>query len=112
MDEITDFTDISQLMEYISKRYTFTGDHYPALQGATAEQTLDFAIKHSALHMGKTLGKIFTECERYDHTGELDLRVIEEGIIKMLINTLKLAQELGLSGEYLGECVPKHMKSK
>ena len=103
---------LNELMSFIGQRYTYTPDHYPALQGVSSERREAFAVSHSVHHMMKSLGKISAECEAFDHGGQLNHEVLREATVKMLINTLKLAEELGLSGSDLCEAVPQLMKGK
>ncbi len=102
-------------MEFINSKYVFNEENYPNMKGMDAAQQAMFVLNHSVLHMQKSIGKIAEVCENYDHSGkinETDGAKVEEATVKMLINTLKLAHELGLNGEGLAERVPKFMKSK
>ena len=79
------------------------------------DRRLAFVVNHSHLHMSKSLGKIATELEIGDHLGYFPHQsepVVREATIKMFINTLKLAQELGMTAEDLMSAVPEVMKSK
>ncbi len=103
---------MKELMEFIGARYIFSAEHYPSLSGRSAEETRAFAINHIHLHISKSLGRIATESERHDHGGSFDDTVIKEATVKILINTLKLAQELGMTADELCETVPNLMKSQ
>lgn len=105
-------TDLVQLMAYVNGKYTFTPEHYPVLQGASAEEVQAFAISHSAHHMSKSLGKISAESEAHDHGGKLDFDALQIATAKMFVNTLRLASELGLNATQLAQMVPEVMKSK
>lgn len=71
-----------------------------------------FALSHSVHHMQKSVGKLAAECERYDHGGKLDDAAIKEGVVKMFINSVKLAEEMGINAEELAASVPTFMASK
>lgn len=102
---------IQALMDFVGQRYVFSAEHYPNIP-TDAKRNLAFAVTHSHLHMSKSLGRIATECERYDHGLEPDYELVKEATVKMLINTLKLAQELGMNADELTEAIPSLMKSK
>jgi hypothetical protein len=106
------FLELRGLMEYIGSRYIFAPEHYSALAGMSSEQGKAFAVGHSTFHMCKSIGKIAAECERFDHGGNLDDAVLKEGVIKMLINVLKLAEVMGISPDDLGSSIPNYMTSK
>ncbi len=107
--------DLTNLMSFINSKYVFSEENYPALKGKTTEEKAVFALNHSVLHMQKSIGVLATQCEAYDHSGNfnnVDQAALKEATAKMLVNTLKLAHELGFSPEQLAEAVPLVMKSK
>jgi hypothetical protein len=61
--------------------------------------------------MMKSTGKIAAEAEAADHGGEMDQESLKTATTKMLVNVLKLAEELGISGEEVTANVPKVMAS-
>ena len=100
-------------MDFIGSRYIFSEKSYPLLAEKPEVQRMAFAINHSILHMSKSLGKIAAECESYDHGhGRPNEDVVKEATVKMLINTLKLADELGMTADDLAKAVPELMRSK
>lgn len=102
-------------MAFINSKYVFNEQNYPALKGKSPEEKAMFALNHSILHMQKSIGMLAFEAEAYDHTKNYDFvheSKLKEATVKMLINTLKLAYELGLTAEKLAEAVPEMMKSK
>lgn len=104
-------TDLSSLIESITSIYTFNEKNYPGYDALSDEQKVLFALRHSALHMMKSVGKIAAEAESGDHGGKTDPASLEIATAKMLVNTLVLAKILGLSGEDLATLVPKVMVS-
>jgi hypothetical protein len=92
---------MDSLIRYIANTHKFTAEKYPELNGTTNEQALLFAINHSALHMSKTTGKIAAYCEDRDHGDQGNLEELKTNTAKQLINTLRLAELLGLDEEEL-----------
>ncbi|MHB8651858.1 MAG: hypothetical protein ACYC8S_01850 [Minisyncoccota bacterium] len=104
--------DLAHLMSYIGARYTFTPEHYPPLEGVTRDQKKAFAVSHSVYHICKSVGKLAAECERHDHGGAINDAPLKEGTVKMFINAVKLAEELGISAQELADSIPEYMTSK
>jgi hypothetical protein len=105
-----EWKELQLLMNLINSTYVFNEESYPQLKHATStNQRLLFVVNHSLLHMQKSLGVIATQCEKYDHQGvneiENEKHHLELATVKMLINTLKLAEELGMTGEQLSQRV-------
>ena len=100
------------LMAFIKARYTFTNEHYPNADLSTAEKVHAFAVSHSLKHMIKSVGKIAAETEAQDHGGTMNEENLRIATAKMLVNTLNLAEELGMSPDDLSAMVPKVMASK
>ena len=104
--------DLGSLMRFITMRYRFVPEAYPSLGCLPASHKLPFAVNHSVLHMAKSLCKMASECESFDHGGPISEGVLKEATVKMLINTLKLADELGMSPDDFCQLIPELMKSK
>lgn len=103
---------LDAVMQYVGERYVFTHEQYPSLQGRSPEERRAFAVSHSVYHILKSIGRLAGECEQHDHGRQLDDRVLKEGVVKIFINTLKLAEELGISAGELVDSVPSFMASK
>lgn len=103
--------DLSSLMAFIGERYTFTEEHYPDFDQLSVEQKLCFVVRHNALHMMKSTGKIAAEAEAADHGAPMNEENLKVATTKMLVNVLKLAEELGISGDDLAAHVPTVMAS-
>jgi len=100
--------ELQPLIDLIGSHYVFNKESYSQLEGKTdKDEILMFAVNHSVLHMNKSIGTLATACEAYDHKGitAVDKQQLEVGVVKMLINTLKLAEELGMTGQQLAERV-------
>lgn len=102
--------NIDELIEFISKHFVFDDKTYPELKGKDSVQIKYFAIRHSALHFAKTAGKISSFSEDVDHGGAEDLEELKKNISKSLINTLRLAELVGMSGEDLIKAIEDKYK--
>lgn len=104
-------TDLRVLMEEIGKVYAFTPQKYPVLSnvGSNFEETM-FAVNHSLKHMTKSSGSIAAQCEAQDHGGRVDLGAIATAAIKQVINSLNLANVLGITPEQLVRTIHKELK--
>ena len=103
--------DLSSLMTFIGERYTFDEEHYPGFNHLSDQQKLLFVVRHSALHMMKSTGKIAAEAETADHGSSMNSYNLKVATTKMLVTVLKLAEELGISGDELAAYVPTVMAS-
>lgn len=102
--------NLQELMDLIGSKYIFNQENYPNMDDSVHETKMMFAIKHSSFHMQKSLGKIAEVCEEYDHRGARTHKTFnqtEEAVVKMFVNTLKLAEEIGMSADNLFESVEK-----
>ena len=107
--------DLQALMDLIGSKYVFSKENYPKLNDSNPETKMMFAILHSKNHMDKSIGVIAGVCEEYDHKGQRThqgITIVEEATVKMFINTLKLAEELGFSAEQLFERVERFYKDR
>lgn len=91
--------DIDKLIKYIAEHFVFDENTYPELANATDREKHDFAIRHLSLHFSKTAGNISSVSESADHGEEVDIDKIKENIPKSLINTLRLAELVGMREE-------------
>ena len=103
--------EIEELMDYIAKNFEFNSRKYPELSKASGEEGLRFAIRHSSLHFAKTAGKISASSEGADHGDPLDIKSLKVNTAKSLINTLRLAELLGMSGVELVSLVKENIES-
>lgn len=107
--------NLQELMDLIGSKYVFNKEAYPNMDDSSPESKQMFAVGHTCFHMQKSLGKIAEVCEAYDHAGNRthkNVLLLEEATVKMFINTLKLAEELGFSGEELFRQVEQFYKDK
>jgi hypothetical protein len=78
----------------------------------TDDEKWVFVISHSLLHMQKSSGVLARNLEAHDHGGTIDDQAVRLSTIKMFINTLKLAEELGMSADDLCKAVHEFYKAK
>jgi len=112
---MTKSKNLQELMNLIGSKYVFNKENYPKLDESSPETKMMFAIQHSKNHMDKSIGVIAGVCEEYDHKGNRthqNIIKVEEATVKMFINTLKLAEELGFSADQLFERVEESFKEK
>ncbi|KND50425.1 MAG: hypothetical protein AB202_02105 [Parcubacteria bacterium C7867-007] len=107
---MTPTTDLTSLMQVIGDGFPFTQEKYPNGDLSTPEKTLAFAVRHSSAHIAKTGGIIAAQAENYDHGGELDPEALRMATTKMLVNTLNLANALGMTAQDLVSLVPSAMR--
>lgn len=105
-------SQLSRLMKHISATWVCDETRYPQLAAMSAAERQDFVVKHSLLHLMKTMGKIAAVCEHLDH-GEpyahKDAAELEASAVKLFVNVLKLADELGLSADDLVRRAPEYV---
>lgn len=102
--------DLDRLINVITTHWKFDDRSYPAIKGKSLAEVQRFALNHSALHFANTAGKIVGALERIDHGAEMDIDDLKMNTGKMLINTLMLAHQLGLSGDDLARFVEDKYK--
>lgn len=90
---------LDKLIQFISKSFPFNGEKYPELQGADEQKRFRFGLRHVALHMGISLSKVAKASERFDHGKEFDTTELRADAVNTIINGLKLAELLNISGE-------------
>lgn len=94
-------SELSDLIKIVAERFESHTSVYPALALLDEEQKRGFTINHSVLHMSKPVGRLAAECESFDHGGSLNVAALREATVKMLINTLKLADDLQMTADEL-----------
>lgn len=102
---------LQPMIDLIARTYPFDGTVYPSLAQASPSDIRAFAVRHSVLHMSKSLGKIAAFAEEEDHGGVGDVALLREATVKMLINTLRLAEVLGMTAEDIEREVPMCLKN-
>ena len=103
--------NLNNLIKYIADNFKFTEEKYPALKNLSQEEKIRFALKHSALHISKTSGKISGIMEDGDHGNDLDIENLKINNTKVLISSLRLAELLGMEEGEILERVKKILES-
>ena len=98
-------------MGYIQGRYTFTEAGYPALRHLPDELRANFVLSHVIAHTLKSIGSIATLAEAADHSGEAPAaEALREPVLKLVMNSLRLAREIGLTADDVIGGIPALMK--
>lgn len=92
---------IEELMAMISGYLPVTVDQYPSLGFRDHEPVANFCVQHSALHFSKTAGQLAAIAEAIDHGQALEETSVRKIAINSVINSFKLATEIGLSSDEL-----------
>ncbi len=97
-------TNLDTLMELTAKRFPADEENYPSLIGKTDEEKLVYQI----LHLTKRCGKFANVIEGYEHGGkELDIAELKDQVPKGVIDILRIAQTLGMTGEEIVKAMEK-----
>jgi hypothetical protein len=88
---------LNDLTTVIVSNYRFDSQTYPLINEESAEETLQFALKHVILHYSKSIGQLATISEKADHSGTIDVEDVKAIVPKLLINTLRLSALIGLA---------------
>mgnify|MGYP001558950578 CR=1 FL=1 len=103
---------INMLIQFVAKHHVFDENKYPELKDATPDEIVRFAIKHSALHFSKAAGKVATVSESVDHGGDIDAEELKKNISKTIVNALRLAEVIGMTGEDIIQRIEKQYSDK
>lgn len=89
---------LDNLIDLIADLLPVDEQTYPELSGRDKAEAITFCLRHSALHFSKTAGKLAAFVEDADH-GKYDrIQTLQTIVAASLVNSLKLADEIGLSG--------------
>jgi hypothetical protein len=95
--------DLEALMRHIATTWVCDENRYPELRGKDAEARRNFLAKHSTAHLLKTMGKIASVTEHFDHEGSFapgQEEALKELALKLVVNSLKFAEDAaGLSAD-------------
>jgi hypothetical protein len=89
---------LSELIDLVSDLLPVTEAQYPDLRSQPGSETVEFCLRHSALHFSKTAGRLAAWVEDADHGKYARIDALESIVAAGLINSLKLADEIGVSG--------------
>lgn len=98
-DEHKTSETLNSLIDLISDLLPVDERVYPELAKRSPDQAVTFCLRHSALHFSKTAGKLAAFVEGADH-GKYDrIQVLQAIVAASLVNSLKLADEIGFTGD-------------
>lgn len=104
--------DIDRLIKFTAKHFVFDDKTYPELANASDEQRFIFAIRHSALHIAKTSGKIAAISEALDHGKEVDIAQLKTDIPKAFVTILRLAEVIRMSENDIVRAIEERYNDK
>ena len=90
---------LQKLMDDVATEWAIIPESYPEIAGKNSEQIFDFGVRHSALHLAKSSGKIARYAEACDHGTAGDRAELKETTIKLFLSVIRLAHLQGLSAE-------------
>jgi hypothetical protein len=93
---------LSDVSALVKTNWPFDETRYPQLEGATADQILQFAARHVQMHAAQTVGGLAGECEDADHSGAAPSKpILVMAARQLLVHAICLANIVGLSPEEL-----------
>lgn len=92
-------TQLKNLMDEVAAEWAITPVSYPATANMSPEDVFDFGVRHSALHLAKSVAKIAKYAEARDHGNAGDLAEVKETTVKMFLTVIRLAHLQGVSAE-------------
>ena len=66
--------NLAELMDLVGEHWKFTSENYTGFGNLDAHHQALFPLKHSILHINKSVGYLSTEAEKADHGDEADTR--------------------------------------
>lgn len=94
-----------QLIDAVSDLLPVNRSQYPDMPEQPGGNAVQFCLRHSALHFSKTAGRLAAFVESADHGSFQEIEKLEGIVAASLINSFKLADEIGLSGSRLVESI-------
>ncbi len=98
LDDMRASHTLDELIDLVSDLFPVDEAHYPALRYQPSGPDVEFCLRHSALHFSKTAGRLAAWVEDADHGKFAKIEALESIVAAGLINSLKLADEIGVSG--------------
>lgn len=86
------------LIDYVANLLPVTAEQYPSIASLDEGAKLEFCLRHSALHFSKTAGRLAAFVEDADHGKFAEIDALQAIVAASLVNSLKLADEIGLTG--------------
>lgn len=89
---------LDALIDMVSELLPVDESTYPELAERDRAEAIAFCLRHSALHFSKTAGRLAAFVEDADHGKYTRIEALEAIVAASLVNSLKLADEIGISG--------------
>ncbi len=99
-------TELQNLMNEVAAEWAIVPASYPTTEGMTPEEVFDFGVRHSALHLAKSVAKIAKYAEARDHGNPGDLAEVKETTVKMFLTIIRLAHLQNISAAEIAELSP------
>ena len=96
---------LNALMNYISRRWKFSGEHYQGFDALDERGKQLFPLRHSTLHICKSLGRLASEAEGADHGDPVDEQQIRIAAAKLAATALNLWSHFGGEPEGLADLI-------
>lgn len=98
VDTVAASRTLDALIDMISDLLPVDEKTYPELAERDRAEAIAFCLRHSALHFSKTAGRLAAFVESADHGNFSEIEALEAIVAASLVNSLKLADEIGISG--------------
>jgi len=98
-------------MKFIVESHPIDNDHYPDADLGTDAKRRIFGIGHLLLHMNKSTGVIAGQLEGCDHGCDLSHEELRVAIVKMVVNSLRMAELAKLTPEEIVRLIPEVIKA-
>jgi protein-disulfide isomerase len=92
---------LGELMDVVTRHWSFDDHSYPGLAQLSDAQRRAFALRHILMHQQKAAGRLAEVCEPVDHGAPLDEGKLRLATRNFFINTLRLAAAAGMTAEDL-----------
>lgn len=99
-------------MKTVKEDWVFDKGNYPPMKSMSQKEKRVFSVEHILKHQSKALAKATEALERFDHGFPLDEEKLRLSNRNFLINTLRMADVLGVSPEKLAADVQQWADEK
>lgn len=105
LDDNTASESLDSLMYFVSDLLPVDAQQYPSAPLSSQSDAINFCLHHSALHFSKTAGRLAAFVEDADHGHFAKIQTLEGIVAASIVNSLKLAEEIGLTGSEIMQAV-------
>lgn len=98
IDDVLASETLDKLIDLVTQLLPVDAETYPELATRDSSEEVAFCLRHSALHFSKTAGKLAAFVEDADHGRYAEIEYLQAIVASGLVNSLKLADEIGISG--------------